>query len=60
MRFYRITSRNNVWIGDNVCIMPGVTIGDNVIIDANAVVTRNFPANTVIAGVPAKIIKELS
>lgn len=50
---------NNVWIGDNVCIMPGVTIGDNVIVGANAVVTHCFPANTVIAGVPAKIIKRL-
>lgn len=50
---------NNVWIGDGVCIMPGVTIGDNVIIGANAVVTHSFPENVVIAGVPAKIIREL-
>lgn len=47
------------WIGDNVCIMPGVTLGDNVIVGANAVVTHRFPANTVIAGVPARIIKML-
>lgn len=50
---------NNVWIGDNVCIMPGVTLGDNVIVGANAVVTHSFPDNTVIAGVPAKVIREL-
>lgn len=50
---------NNVWIGDNVCIMPGVTLGDNVIVGANAVVTHSFPANTVIAGVPAKVIRIL-
>lgn len=50
---------NNVWIGDNVCIMPGVTLGNNVIVGANAVVTKSFPENTVIAGVPAKVIKKL-
>jgi len=50
---------NNVWIGDNVCIMPGVTLGNNVIVGANAVVTKSFPDNTVIAGVPARIIKTL-
>ena len=50
---------DNVWIGDNVCIMPGVTLGNNVIVGANAVVTKSFPENTVIAGVPAKVIKKL-
>lgn len=50
---------DNVWIGDGVCIMPGVSIGDNVIIGANAVVTHSFPANVVIAGCPARLIKEL-
>ena len=50
----------NVWIGDGVCIMPGVTIGDNVIIGANSVVTKSFPKNCIIAGVPAIIIKNLS
>lgn len=49
----------NVWIGDNVSIMPGVTLGDNVIIGANAVVTHSFPANVVIAGCPAKVLKNL-
>lgn len=50
----------NVWIGDGVCIMPGTTLGDNVIVGANAVVTHSFPENCVIAGCPAKIIKALS
>ena len=50
---------NNVWIGDNVCIMPGVTLGDNVIVGANAVVTHSFQAGSVIAGCPAKLIKNL-
>lgn len=50
---------DNVWIGDNVCIMPGVTLGNNVIVGANAVVTKSFPDNSIIAGVPAKVIKML-
>ena len=50
---------DNVWIGEGVCIMPGVTVGRNSIIGANAVVTKSFPANCVIAGIPATIIKNL-
>lgn len=49
---------NNVWIGERVCILSGVTIGDNAIIAANAVVTHNVPSNTVVGGVPAKLIKQ--
>ena len=55
----RIYIGNNVLIGDNVSIMPGVTLGDNVIVGANAVVTHSFSAGSVIAGCPAKIIKNL-
>ena len=51
---------DNVWIGDNVTILPGVTLGNNVIVGANAVVTHSFPANSVIAGCPAQIIKTLN
>jgi acetyltransferase-like isoleucine patch superfamily enzyme len=50
---------NNVWIGDSSIICKGVTIGDNAIIGAGSVVTRDIPANTVAAGNPANIVKEL-
>lgn len=46
-----------VYIGNNVLIMPGVTIGNKVIIGAGAVVTRDIPDNSVVVGVPAKVIK---
>lgn len=49
----------NVWIGDGVSIMPGVSLGDGVIVGANAVVTHSFGDNVMIAGCPAKIIKQL-
>ena len=48
----------NVWIGSNVRICKGVTVGDNAIIAANSVLTKNVPANAVAAGNPAKIVKE--
>ena len=48
---------NNVWIGSHATILSGVTIGDNAVIAAGAVVTKDVPANVVIGGVPAKIIK---
>ena len=47
----------NVWIGSNSTILPGITIGDGAIVAAGAVVTKNVPENTVVGGVPAKIIK---
>lgn len=47
----------NVWIGANATVVPGVTVGDNAIIAAGAVVTKDVPANAVVAGVPAKVIK---
>lgn len=50
---------NNVNIGWNTIIMPGVVIGDNVIIGAGSIVTRNIPSNCVVAGVPAKVIRSL-
>lgn len=49
----------NVWIGDKVTILGGVNIGDNVIIGANSVVTRDIPSNSLAAGSPAKVIKQL-
>lgn len=50
----------NVWIGGGVTIVKGVELGDNCVVGANAVVTRSFPPNSVIAGVPAKLIRSLS
>lgn len=49
----------NVWIGANATVLPGVTIGDNAVIAAGAVVTKDVPENTVAAGVPAKVIRTL-
>lgn len=49
---------NNVWIGSRATILKGVSLGDNCVVAAGAVVTKSFPAGTLIGGVPAKIIKE--
>ena len=48
---------NNVYIGEESLILPGVHIGDNCVIGARSVVTKNIPSNSVAAGVPAKVIK---
>jgi acetyltransferase-like isoleucine patch superfamily enzyme len=48
---------HNVWIGYGACVLRGVTIGDNAIVGTNSVVTRDFPANAVLAGVPARLIR---
>ena len=48
---------NNVWIGYGACILRGVTVGDNAIIGTNAVVTGDVPANAVVGGVPARLIR---
>ena len=50
---------DNVWIGGSAVIVPGVTIGNNVVVAAGAVVTKDVPDNVVVGGNPAKIIKEL-
>ena len=50
----------NVWIGANATILPGVTIGDGAVVAAGAVVTKDVPKNTVVGGVPAKIIKTIT
>lgn len=47
----------NVWIGSNATILLGVTIGDNAVVGAGAVVTKDVEANTVVGGVPAHFIK---
>ena len=51
---------NNVWIGGNTCIMPGVTIGDNVVIGAGSVVTKDIPSNTIAFGNPCKVIRKIT
>lgn len=48
---------DRVWIGEGACILPGVTLGSGCIVGSNAVVTKSFPENTIIGGVPAKILK---
>lgn len=50
----------NVWIGANATVLSGVTIGDNAVIAAGAVVTKDVPENTVVGGVPAKVIKSIT
>ncbi len=57
--FGPITVGNNVHIGTNAIIMPGVNIGDNCIIGCGAVVTKNIPNNSVAVGVPARVIKTI-
>lgn len=51
-----MTIGNNVWIGRRVMFMPGSAVGDNVVVAAGAVVTKKFPSNVVVGGVPARII----
>ncbi|WP_187261436.1 sugar O-acetyltransferase [Pontibacter beigongshangensis] len=56
---FPITIGHNVWLGGNVVVCPGVTIGDNTTIGAGSVVTKSIPANVFAAGNPCKVIKEL-
>lgn len=57
--FQPIRIEDEVWIGANAVILPGVTIGEGAIVAAGAVVTRDVPPYTVVAGVPARVIKEV-
>lgn len=50
---------NDIWIGTNAVILPGVSIGNHSVVAAGAVVTKDVPAHTLVAGVPAKVIKEI-
>jgi len=51
---------NDCWFGANVVVCPGVTVGDNVVIGAGSVITRDIPSNTFAAGVPCKVIREIT
>ena len=55
-----VTIKDHVWIGSNVTIMPGVTIGENSVIGAGSVVTKDIPANVVAAGVPCKVMRPIT
>jgi len=55
----KVVINSNVWIGAGAIILPGVTIGRNSIIAAGAVVSRDVPENTIVGGVPAKVIKKV-
>ncbi len=52
--------KKNAWIGANATILPGVTIGENSVVAAGAVVSKDVPDNTVVGGIPAKIIKSIT
>lgn len=55
--FKRVVVGNDVWIGERVIIMGGITIGDGAVIGAGAIVTKDVPPYAVVAGVPAKVIR---
>lgn len=54
-----VTIGNNVWIGGNTVILPGVTIGDNAVIGAGSVVTKPIPENSLAVGNPCRVVKEI-
>lgn len=56
---YPIIVGNNVWIGAQVCVLPGVTIGDNTVIGAGSVVTRDIPSGVVAVGNPCRVVRRL-
>lgn len=55
----KVTIGNNVWIGANATVLPGVTIGNHCVVAAGAVVTKDVPPYSLVGGVPAKILKKL-
>lgn len=54
-----VVIRCNAWIGAGAMILPGVTVGENAIVAAGAVVTKDVPDNAVVAGVPAKVLRNI-
>ncbi len=57
---YPITVGNNVWIGANVTVLPGIHIGDNSVIGAGSVVTRDIPSGVIAVGNPCRVLREIS
>lgn len=55
----KVIIKQNAWVGAGATILPGITVGKNAVVAAGAVVTKDVPANTVVAGMPAKVIKEV-
>lgn len=55
----KIKIGNDVWIGGNTVVLPGVTIGDNVVIGAGSVVTKNIPSNSLAFGNPCKVVRNI-
>ena len=54
-----VTIEDDVWVGANAVILPGVTIGEHCVIAAGAVVTKDVPHHSLVAGIPAKVIKQI-
>ena len=54
-----VTIEDDIWIGANAVILPGVTIGEHCVVAAGAVVTKDVPPHSLVAGVPAKVIKKI-
>ena len=54
-----VAIEDDVWVGANAVILPGVTIGNHCVVAAGAVVTKDVPAHSLVAGVPAKVIKQI-
>jgi len=59
-KYSKVVIGRNVWIASRAIILPGVTLGDGSVVAAGSVVTKNVEANTLVAGVPAKLIRYLS
>jgi hypothetical protein len=55
-----VVIRRKAWIGAGAIILPGVTVGENAIVAAGAVVTKDVPDNTIVAGVPAKTLRRIN
>lgn len=57
---FPITVGDNVWIGGNTCILPGVTIGDNSVIGAGSVVNKDIPSGVIAVGNPCRVLREIT